>query len=292
VLAVGEERAQAPPPADFLKEAGLVLRHLADPRDIRQVLVEYKPEVMLVDDSLSSCTGPELAEVIRQQDPALGLPFVFTVGAPWDGPRLQAAIRRGDAVLVRPFGGDLLASSLLSRALGFRAKCKHLQRDGLTGLSSHRRFREDLEAELARARRSLKPMALALLDIDYFRQINELCGLPAGDAVLRSLARIIQRRVRVTDHAGRYGGDAFGLVFPGTDLEQAQGILEEIRSAFGEITHQAGDREFRASLSAGVAMAEGHQDPGELVAAAEVALLAAKKAGRDQVVTAPDRPGS
>jgi diguanylate cyclase (GGDEF)-like protein len=159
--------------------------------------------------------------------------------------------------------------------------------DGLTGLANRRLCSAALEKELARAQRFKEPLTLVLADIDDFKLINDRWGHPTGDDVLRAFADRMRESVREIDLAGRWGGEEFALLLPGTDLEGGRQLAERIRAELGTQQLTAPDGEpIAVSASFGVASFPAAANPKELVAAADVALYEAKHSGKNQVVAA------
>ena len=148
--------------------------------------------------------------------------------------------------------------------------------DPLTSLGNHRHFHERLGRELEHARRFGGPLAICLVDIDDFKQVNDRFGHPVGDSVLSRVAA----RLRQTGEAFRVGGDEFAVLLPGYGpdeaLTAAKSIVERIRAVdFGHIGSM--------TVSAGVAIAPTHaQERGELLKLVDGALYAAKESGKDQ----------
>jgi diguanylate cyclase (GGDEF)-like protein len=159
--------------------------------------------------------------------------------------------------------------------------------DSLTGLANRRLCSAALEKELARAQRFKEPLTLVLADIDDFKLINDRWGHPTGDDVLRAFADRMRESVRGIDLAGRWGGEEFALLLPGTDLEGGRRLAERIRAELGTQQLTAPDGEpIPVSASFGVASFPAAANPKELVAAADVALYEAKHSGKNQVVVA------
>lgn len=156
-------------------------------------------------------------------------------------------------------------------------------RDGLTGLWNHRHFQEKLDQLLAPGRR--EPLSLALFDIDRFKKLNDTFGHPVGDTVLREVAARIRGRISQYDFAARYGGEEFVVVWPGSDLGQAERLAQELREAIGgkSVATQAGELSVTVSLGLASYPADA-QEKGKLIQAADQALYAAKRGGRDRMV--------
>jgi diguanylate cyclase (GGDEF)-like protein len=162
--------------------------------------------------------------------------------------------------------------------------------DGLTGLYNHRHFHERLHLEVERSQRSGLPLSLLMLDVDHFKQFNDAFGHPAGDEVLRQLARVFGDARRANDVVARYGGEEFAVILVDTAKFTAAKVAERIRERvhahdFSEAAPRAG----RLSVSVGVATyPEDGGDAEGLVRVADAALYAAKRAGRNRVVLATE----
>ncbi len=154
--------------------------------------------------------------------------------------------------------------------------------DGLTGLKNHRAFQERLAAEVALSERHDAPLSLLLLDVDHFKQYNDAFGHPAGDDVLRRVARLMEGEARASDLAARHGGEEFALILPQTDGAGAAAIAERLRRS---VAGDAGPRR-PVTVSLGVATLTPGEDGGGLLARADGALYEAKAAGRNRVTRA------
>jgi len=160
-------------------------------------------------------------------------------------------------------------------------------RDPLTGLFNRRYLEETLEREIVRAERSGEPLAAVLLDLDGFKVLNDRLGHAAGDELLRELGLLLRAKTRRSDFACRYGGDEFLIVMPGSSPEEAAGRADDLRRAFAGQYATSPRQGIACTLSAGVAVYPQHAgDLPALLAAADLALYAAKAAGRDRIVIA------
>lgn len=162
-------------------------------------------------------------------------------------------------------------------------------RDPLTGLFNRRYMEESLERELHRAARQGEQLGIMMLDLDHFKQFNDLHGHLAGDAMLRSLGAFLQSHVRAEDIVCRYGGEEFTLILPSSSLEDTRRRAEQLRVHARDIVV-----EYRSTLLEGVTLSIGvaaYPDHGssvdELLLEADRALYLAKSAGRNQVAVAP-----
>ncbi len=159
--------------------------------------------------------------------------------------------------------------------------------DPLTNLYNRRYFHELLEREIAQNERDGKPLSLVMIDIDYFKQINDTYGHQTGDRVLVALADIIRSAIRRGDSAFRFGGEEFVLVLPGIGTEVGYERAETLRKIFAELSVLTDEGDARTTLSAGVATWPIHAaDAKKLLHEADKALYVAKEAGRNRTVIA------
>jgi diguanylate cyclase (GGDEF)-like protein len=159
--------------------------------------------------------------------------------------------------------------------------------DPLTGLANRRVAEGALETELARADRFDEPLALLMADLDDFKAINDRWGHPFGDGVLREFAAALRESIREIDLSGRWGGEEFAVILPGTDVEGGAALAERIRDNLRSRVIAAPDGErVEVTASFGVAAYPEAEAKDDLVAAADAALYEAKRAGKDQVVRA------
>ncbi len=156
--------------------------------------------------------------------------------------------------------------------------------DGLTGLPNRRRIAEFATKALETARATGQPLTIALIDMDHFKVINDCCGHATGDYVLKEFARAGAEALRAGDLLGRWGGEEFLLVSPGSTLSVGMANIERLRTLMYRIHLPASGVGLRVSLSAGIAAFDADvKSLDELIARADKALYAAKSAGRDRV---------
>jgi diguanylate cyclase (GGDEF)-like protein len=151
--------------------------------------------------------------------------------------------------------------------------------DGMTGLYNRRHFMEVAEGVFAHAHRLGQPLAALMIDVDNFKQINDLHGHGVGDRVLIDLAQSCREHVRPHDIAGRYGGDEFVIIIPGADSHAAAQIAARLTSLPGRVTGSDG-APVAFTVSAGLAESAGCRDLQSLLARADSAMYEAKRAGR------------
>jgi diguanylate cyclase (GGDEF)-like protein len=153
--------------------------------------------------------------------------------------------------------------------------------DGLTGVLNRRRWMEQAQSHFQLARRHGRKLVVAMLDIDFFKRINDTHGHQAGDRALMLFAQALQQLVRQPDLVGRYGGEEFCVLLPMSDVSAAQTVDQRMRAAAHEVSAALG---FELTFSAGVASLQ-EEDAGldQVIARADQALYAAKQGGRDRL---------
>jgi diguanylate cyclase (GGDEF)-like protein len=173
----------------------------------------------------------------------------------------------------------ITVSELARQREGLQARMARMARtDVLTGLPNRRAWEEELPREIQRAKRSGRPLCAALLDLDHFKQFNDLYGHQAGDDHLREAARVWRQRLRTTDLLARHGGEEFAVLLTGTGLAEAKEVIEALRDAVPR----------EETVSAGVAEWDEAENGRQLMARADLALYEAKRGGRDRTVTASE----
>jgi diguanylate cyclase (GGDEF)-like protein len=162
--------------------------------------------------------------------------------------------------------------------------------DGLTELFNHRHIHELLHEEFERTKRSGEPMAVAMMDLDRFKQVNDTYGHPTGDVILYETAEILRQTVREIDMVGRYGGEEFIAILPGANEDDAAHFAERVRQAVANHVFRDEANEVRMTMSGGVAsFPDADTDhPDLLIKRADEALYAAKEGGRNQILRASE----
>jgi diguanylate cyclase (GGDEF)-like protein len=286
ILIVEDEVDLANYHAAKLVEAGMRVEVVTNALQVMAPLVDFRPDLVLMDMYMPGCDGMDLAAVIRQQGDFIGIPIVFLSAETNRDMQLEAMRLGGDDFMTKPILPDHLITAIDSRVKRSRMVRSVMVRDSLTGLFNHTTTKEYLELELARANRNQLPLSFAIIDIDHFKSINDSYGHPAGDRVLKSVSRLLQQRLRRSDVIGRYGGEEFAVVLAGADGPTAFRVLDQIRLGLTQVRQQARDEAFTVTFSCGIASFPGYADGPALTSAADRALYDAKRDGRNRVVLA------
>jgi diguanylate cyclase len=161
-----------------------------------------------------------------------------------------------------------------------------VRHDQLTGALNRKGLDEALEREVARARRRDAPLAVALLDVDNFKALNDRYGHQAGDDALVHLARVIRDALRPHDTVARYGGEEFIVILPETELENAVAVMTRLQRELTRRFFLHDDDRILITFSAGVTRVGPQEEHHQIIARADAAMYQAKRAGKNQVVAA------
>ena len=262
-------------------------------------------DVIISDWMMPGVDGLELCRRVRG-DGRVGYTYFIFLTALGDREHLLQGLEAGaDDYLSKPLDRDELGMRLTSalrvtdlhRRLAFqnneleelnRMLFEQSRQDPLTSLGNRLRLREDLQVLQSRTKRYGHNYAVALCDVDFFKAYNDRYGHLAGDDVLRRVAATISSGLRIGDTTYRYGGEEFLVVLPEQDADAATAITDRLRLAVADlgIPHAVGTPDGVVTISAGVAVSTGAGDADGLLKAADEALYAAKRDGRNRVARA------
>lgn len=306
VLVVEDSKVTLKVLCNFLERMGIAAPLTAETgKDAIAVYKKEHPDIILLDAQLPDIDGFDIARQIRageQKDDWTAIIFLTSMTKDED---LARGIEvGGDDYLMKPVSEVVLHAkvramrrliemqrNLVDVTHQLNAANRELQRlsttDGLTGISNRRMFDELSVREWRRCERMKKPVALVMLDIDYFKLFNDQYGHQAGDDCLRAVAGQVARAApRATDLAARYGGEEFVLVLGETDADGARWVAENVRQHVADLGILHATPQRRVTVSCGVAsvMPEKGLALEVLLRSADHALYQAKEAGRDRVV--------
>jgi len=286
VLIVEDSPSLASFYAMTLQSAGMETAVVYDPLKMLDILSDFTPELILMDMYMPGCSGLELAKIIRQQEAYVSTPIVFLSAETDLDKQLEALQFGADDFLTKPIQPAHLISAVASRVRRYRVLHSFMVRDSLTGLLNHTTIKEELDVEITRAQRQKNAVVFAMIDIDFFKKVNDTYGHPTGDRVIKTISRLLQQRLRKSDVIGRYGGEEFAVVLKDTDAASALVILDNIRKAFEKIIQHSDKGDFSVSFSCGLAEFPKFANSTAICNAADRALYEAKSAGRNRVVIA------
>ena len=276
----------------FLESAGYQVRCAADGGLAMAAIERQCPDILITDWEMPNVDGLQLCRWLRYQN----LPhYVYTIFLTVRT-RVQDLVKGlkagADDFLKKPVDRAELLARLRcgTRVLALESRLIRLAKcDPLTGLATRRHFYEQAEREWARADRHHFPLSCVMLDIDFFKRINDSYGHPVGDEVLRRVASLLTANVRVSDYVCRYGGEEFCALLPETGEEGAAVWADQLRDKLASTSMRIDGRRIGVTASFGVA-GRMHQteSPKHLIDLADRALLQAKRFGRNRVVCYQD----
>ncbi len=172
----------------------------------------------------------------------------------------------------------------IDRANAYSKVLQYATLDALTNLNNRRQFEVRLKQEIATTKRQSNPLCAMMIDIDFFKKVNDTYGHASGDAVLRKVAAIIKEQLRESDIPSRYGGEEFAILLPFTHIEEAKIVGERLRKAVEVTPIPIDNQSINVTISMGLAEFKQEESGEELFARADKALYEAKETGRNRVI--------
>jgi two-component system, cell cycle response regulator len=293
ILVIDDARGSRESLVEMVEALGHVAVAADNPLEGLRLVGEIKPSLVLLDVVMPRIDGYKVAAAIKAQPRYVPVILLTALNDMESKRRGQAA--GADDFLSKPV--DRLELSIrIAAMLRIKALTDQLDAanrrlaeladlDGLTQIANRRRVEEYLKAEHERSRRYNRWLSVLLIDIDFFKRVNDTKGHGAGDGVLRVVARALAASLRQTDRVGRWGGEEFLVVAPEVDPTGAAALGERLRKIVAAQS-AANEPHIAATISTGALAWDGRAacDPAALVARADEALYAAKDAGRNCVV--------
>ena len=269
---------------------------LANPADAILAVADGNYELALVSMALGEFDPLRVCSQMRTAEHTRTLPIIL-IADESDRPRVVRGLDLGvNDFIMRPVERNELSARVRTQIRRQRYAVELRQSvtntlalavtDELTGLYNRRYFDRHLSLMLEKAREQERDMAVMLIDMDFFKSVNDTHGHDVGDAVLKEFAVRLRRNIRGVDLACRFGGEEFVVLMPDTDYRQAQNVAERVRTAVAEREFDTvAQRPLAVTVSVGVALNESDTDTPEMILKrADVALYRAKREGRNRVV--------
>jgi len=292
VLVVEDQIAVANYYHMVLRMAGMEARVVTDSTLVLENLLDFHPDLILLDLYMSNVDGAELAILIRQMDEFVSIPIIFLSSEDDFDKHIEMMRLGSDDFLTKPIKATHLVEIVRSRLERLKTLRTYMVRDSLTGLLNHTNFRGILSQEVNRCRRQSTLIALTMIDVDLFKKVNDTYGHAAGDSVLKGLSRLLKQYLRKSDIIGRYGGEEFVALLLDAGPDEAYSILDELRKNFSEIEFfPMPGKVLTVTFSGGIATFPEFSTAKELSDAADAAMYQAKASGRNQIVLATPSKG-
>jgi len=281
----------------YLLAAGYEIVEAEDGLSAWEVFQKEPFQLVITDWMMPGLDGPALVQKIRTSGQK-SYTYIIMLTAMDNKDNIVLGLESGaDEYLTKPFNSRELIARVASGMRILRLEEELMQariqmealamHDGLTGLLNRRAIEEYAEAEFNMAGRKKQAMSVILLDIDHFKNVNDRFGHKFGDVVLRLVAQTLKEDLRNYDRVGRWGGEEFLLILPGTELRDAVTVAERLRSKTAAVqTSLENGETFSIHISLGTACTTGQfQSLAKLIDAADQALYQAKQSGRNRVCT-------
>ena len=264
-------------------------------REAIELLKLFDPHVILLDVMMPDMDGYEVCRKLKTIDKTKDIPIIMVTSKTDTLDKIKGFEIGAADYITKPFNpAELLAR--VNSQVKMKNVCDELQekniileelvkKDGLTNLYNHRYFHERLNDEFVRSKRYNLPLCCVIIDIDYFKRVNDQYGHQFGDLVLKSMSEIITNNIRDVDICARYGGEEFGIIIPQTTLEETDSMMERIRENIEKHKFEIADNTINITISIGIAgmRQSGASTHRELVKYADEALYNAKFNGRNRV---------
>ena len=255
-----------------------------------------EPDLILLDVMMPDMDGYEVCRLLKADSATQDVPIIFVTGLAETNDETRGLEAGAIDYITKPFVPAIVRMRVrnhlaLRRATNelhvLNAELLRLARtDPLTGVSNRRHFLEQLTDEASRMRRYRHPAALFMLDLDYFKRLNDGFGHDVGDRALVETARTVRRTLRTHDLFGRLGGEEFAGFLPETEFNEAVLVCERLRELIAAIDLQTADAKASISASIGVIMLDPVTDTVDsAIKRADQAMYAAKQGGRNRVVS-------
>ncbi|WP_281889315.1 diguanylate cyclase [Paenibacillus sp. YYML68] len=270
--------------AHRLRHDHLELHEAGDVKTAKQKLYEADYDLIILDLMMAPESGYVMFEFLKQEPKFMWVPLIVLSGKDDLDDKVRCLELGADDYVTKPFElRELKArvNRLIHRTRDYESLAF---RDSLTGIFNRRYFEMQYTMELNRMERYEQPLALALIDIDRFKMINDRYGHPIGDQVLMQMSDALRERLRKTDLLARFGGEEFVILFVNTEVEQAMAILESMRLSVQErVMATAQGERIRITFSAGVSGWRSGREGREWLNYTDQLLYKAKQNGRNRI---------
>jgi len=286
-----------------LEAWGYTSESAADGAEALEKIQKSPPDLVLLDVMMPKVDGIEVARRVKSNASLPFIPIIMQTALDATENKVEGLEAGADDYITKPIDFAELKARLQSmlrikrlqeeleererQLLEANERLRHMsQTDGLTGVDNRRHLEERLDEMFEHEKRLKEPFACVMCDLDRFKAVNDTHGHQAGDAVLKQFARILRNEMREIDHVGRYGGEEFMMLLPGTVLDAALPFAERVRKQVESHTFTFDGGSIQRTASFGVS-AWPHpriNDTDALVRSADDALYVAKETGRNRVV--------
>ena len=295
VLIVDDSKTNIAVLAEVLRQDYTVRAATGGEKALEIAFSDNSPDLILLDVMMPGMDGYEVCARLKSDPRTKNIPVIFITGKESEEDEIKGFELGASDYITKPFNPVVVKARVntqaeLKRNRDFMERISYL--DGLTGIANRRKFNEFLDLSWNFAKRQSLPIALIMMDIDFFKAYNDTCGHLEGDACLIQIAQALANTaVRRTDLVARYGGEEFACVLPGTSLENAVFVAEKLRQSVLSLKvphhHFAAGSVVTISLGVAAMVPDKNASFNQLIHTADVALYQAKESGRNKICAAP-----
>ncbi|MNO59366.1 Response regulator PleD [compost metagenome] len=248
-----------------------------------KIFYESKPDLILLDILLPDISGIEVLNQIIGKAKKERIPIIIISGEYSKATQLHAYRLGVMDFIPKPVDIDLFLALIKNRFEMKREWQDSIIVDDLTGAFNRKHFNQVMKQLICDYKRTERVFSLALIDLDYFKKVNDTYGHLIGDEVLQTLSELVQSSIRMEDTFCRYGGEEFAVFLPNTDADSALSVLQRIQERFADTDFFAKNEIFHVTFSSGISeVTEAENIADKIVEEADQALYASKHAGRNQ----------
>ena len=288
VMVVDDNRMNLRLLKEILEDEGFIVECVNESQNVLEQARMYKPDIILLDIMMPIMDGFQVCDQLKQDSELMDIPVIM-ITAKVEGTDVKKALELGAFDYIRKPVDETDVVARIHSALKYKEAFDRLKematKDGLTGVYNHSLLLDLFQKEAAKCERTKKTAAFVMIDIDYFKKVNDSYGHQTGDIVLKELVELINQCVRVSDIIGRYGGEEFSIVLSEVEEKDVYEICERIRASVEAYNFNIGNNNIKITVSIGISfkMYGDNLNSGQIVKKADDALYLAKKYGRNRV---------
>ena len=272
---------------DILKEKGYTVYSCDNGSSVIEMANKIRPDVILLDIVMPGLDGFDICKLLNGERDLKDIPVIM-ITAETNSINIKKALELGAFDYIKKPIDDVEVVARVQSALRFKEQQDKLRemamKDGLTGLYNHTSLIELFQEEYKKQYESGSGISFAMIDIDFFKKVNDNYGHVCGDMVLKEVSLILTRSIGKCDIVGRYGGEEFSILFKDSDIENVLSLCEKVRKNIEEHEFNIGNKSIKITISIGVCIKspEEFMLSSEMIVKADEALYKAKKSGRNK----------
>lgn len=290
ILVVDDSRLELRILIDILSSEGYIVFACTNGYNALDLANRILPDVILLNIVMPGLDGFEVCKLLKKSDNTRDIPVIM-ITSKTDSKDIKKALELEAFDYLKKPIDEVELFARINSALRFKAyqdKLKEMaMKDGLTGLYNHSLLIELFQKEFKNQEKKNRSIGFAMLDIDFYKKVNDSYGHTSGDIILKEISSIITSTVEDSKTVGRYGGEEFGVVFTDMSLNKIQKICENIRRNIEEHEFRIGDKSIKVTISIGISYKalDENMSWNEMIEKADEALYRAKNSGRNKVET-------